>query len=104
MMSQYNPPNPGVTDREILLQVHYSQFMLTERLFGNGQPGEIDTIHGRVSHVRDSVSSLQSWRDKQSGMSATIREWLLPMVAVIVAAWAAWSASAAAAATAMRVK
>lgn len=95
-MSQYIAP-PNTSSVETLIrEVHQQQWLMSERLFGNGQPGEIDNLHSRISAIKEDgikyreenrieISELKLWQAEQGGASAVFRSWLMPIVGLAIA-------------------
>lgn len=51
-MAQYKP-DPSIDDSTRLVIIEKAIFDMTDRLFGNGQPGEIASIWGEITKVRE---------------------------------------------------
>ena len=66
---------------------------LHERLLGsNGQPGEIEKLHGRIKATNDRVAGVERWQERANGallLTAKILV-ILGIIAAIVTAAAAW--------------
>lgn len=50
------------TDSERIAVIETTVTDIKQRLFGNGQPGELDHLHTRVSSVGNRVAKLENWR------------------------------------------
>lgn len=50
------------TDTERLAVIEEIVSDIKHRLFGNGQPGELEFLHGRVSKVDVRVDRLENWQ------------------------------------------
>ena len=61
-----NPKTSSAVDHESRIAVLENDM---QRLLGNGQPGEIDKLHGRISALRDAYS---------------VRQWLPVVLQVIM--------------------
>jgi hypothetical protein len=98
-MSQYLAPAPGTSIESMMREVHQQLWTLTQRLYGNGQPGEIDLLHTRIStlgHEFDEfrsvhIAKLQSWQDERSGAGSLVRIWVIPLIAVAISLAVAWA-------------
>ena len=54
-----------VTNADIQSQLavtHNTVLDMHHRLFGNGQPGEIEKLNTRISSTNDRVGKLENWR------------------------------------------
>jgi len=55
--------------RVVVVRIDTTVADMHHKLFGNGQPGELDKLHGRVSAVSDRVDSLENFKWKLVGIS-----------------------------------
>ncbi len=53
---------PNKSDSERLASIETLVQSIDKRLFGNGQPGEIDHLHLRISGQGREIQNLQRWR------------------------------------------
>ena len=45
---------------------------LEKRLFGNGQPGEIERLHCRISAQKERIDRLEAWKWRMAGAIAVV--------------------------------
>ncbi len=50
------------TDSERIAVIETTVVELKHNLLGNGQPGQIQVLHRRVSDISDRVSDLENWK------------------------------------------
>lgn len=50
------------SDSQKLASIEALLESMDHRLFGNGQPGEIDRLHGKIGKVDARVTKLENWR------------------------------------------
>jgi len=99
-VSQYVAPPANLSDRDILLLIDQKLFIMIERIYGNGQPGDFKVLHDRVSAVkqltdqqleaiRKEQATIRTWQDERSGASGLVRQWL-PMLVALSALMISW--------------
>lgn len=99
-MSQYAAPPPNLSDRDILLLIDQKLFIVIERIYGNGQPGDLHVLQDRVNSVKQTTdeqlealrkeqATIRTWQDERSGASGIVRQWLPVMVAItaLIVSW-----------------
>jgi hypothetical protein len=99
-VSQYVAPPANLSDRDILLLIDQKLFLVIERLYGNGQPGDLRILHDRVTAVkattdeqleslRKEQATIRSWQDERSGGSGLARQWI-PILLAFGAVLISW--------------
>ena len=63
---------PNRTDSERLAAIETSLNNIEKRLFGNGQPGELEQLHERINAHGKRVSSLENWRWWLTGVAVGV--------------------------------
>lgn len=99
-MSQYAPPASNLSYRDILLLIDQKLFIVIERIYGNGQPGDFQVLQNHVSEIkkitdqqleaiRKEQATIRTWQDERSGASGLVRQWL-PMLVALSALMISW--------------
>lgn len=80
-MSQYREPPIGETIENMIRSIHQRQWVLEDRLFGNGQPGEIQIMKSDIFKL-----TLEQTRQKTAVESAgsVFKSYIIPIVSVAV--------------------